>query len=165
MLNVLTTPGPVKLEGFQAIMKPSKFGYQLCAVIDYEYLTEEMWNDRYDALLLAEKKLKNLKTRDLRPEPWQKVSNGYKVKFSWTEEYRPKIYDSQNNLVNDDTLEIPEESMVNLAFYQKPYILKDGKTYGTSLKLVEVQVVRLGNPDTPRFPKTDGWVYKTRRET
>ena len=28
-----------------------------------------------------------------------------------------------------------------MAFYQKPYILKDNVTYGTSLKLVGVQVV------------------------
>ena len=32
-------------------------------------------------------------------------------------------------------------STVKLAFYQKPYILKDGVTYGTSLKLVGVQLV------------------------
>ena len=32
-------------------------------------------------------------------------------------------------------------STVKLAFYQKPYILKDGVTYGTSLKLQGIQVV------------------------
>jgi hypothetical protein len=36
-------------------------------------------------------------------------------------------------------------SRVKLAFYQKPYILKDGVTYGTSLKLVGVQLVALNN--------------------
>jgi hypothetical protein len=30
-----------------------------------------------------------------------------------------------------------------LAFRQKPYVLKDGVTYGTSLKLVGIQVVAL----------------------
>ena len=34
-------------------------------------------------------------------------------------------------------------SKVKLAFYQKPYILKDGVTYGTSLKLQGIQVVTL----------------------
>jgi len=34
-------------------------------------------------------------------------------------------------------------SRVKLAFYQKPYILRDGVTYGTSLKLVGVQLVSL----------------------
>jgi hypothetical protein len=36
-------------------------------------------------------------------------------------------------------------SRVKLAFYQKPYILKDGVTYGTSLKLVGVQLVSLAS--------------------
>jgi hypothetical protein len=36
-------------------------------------------------------------------------------------------------------------SRVKLAFYQKPYILRDGVTYGTSLKLVGVQLVSLNN--------------------
>ena len=34
-------------------------------------------------------------------------------------------------------------STVKLGFYQKPYILKDGVTYGSSLKLVGVQVVSI----------------------
>ena len=34
-------------------------------------------------------------------------------------------------------------SKVKLAFYQKPYILKDGVTYGTSLKLQGIQVITL----------------------
>ena len=36
-------------------------------------------------------------------------------------------------------------SRVKLAFRQKPYILRDGVTYGTSLKLVGVQVVSVGS--------------------
>jgi hypothetical protein len=35
-------------------------------------------------------------------------------------------------------------SKVRLAFYQKPYVLKDGITYGSSLKLLGVQVIELG---------------------
>ena len=38
-----------------------------------------------------------------------------------------------------------EGSTVKLAFYQKPYILKDGFTYGTSLKLVGVQVATVNS--------------------
>ena len=34
-------------------------------------------------------------------------------------------------------------STVKLAFYQKPYILRDEVTYGSSLKLVGVQVVSI----------------------
>ena len=36
-------------------------------------------------------------------------------------------------------------SKVKLAFYQKPYVLKDGVTYGTSLKLVGVQIVSVSS--------------------
>ena len=36
-------------------------------------------------------------------------------------------------------------SKVKLAFIQKPYVLKDGVTYGTSLKLVGVQIVSLAS--------------------
>ena len=32
-----------------------------------------------------------------------------------------------------------------MGFYQKPYILRDGVTYGSSLKLVGVQVVELNS--------------------
>ena len=49
-------------------------------------------------------------------------------------------------------------SRVNLAFYQKPYILKDGVTYGTSLKLVGVQLVSLNSGagvDTGSMPAED----------
>ena len=38
-----------------------------------------------------------------------------------------------------------EGSKGKLNFYQKPYILKDGVTYGSSLKLVGVQVVSLNS--------------------
>ena len=34
-------------------------------------------------------------------------------------------------------------STVKLGFFQKPYILKDGVTYGSSLKLLGVQVVSI----------------------
>ena len=34
---------------------------------------------------------------------------------------------------------------MKLAFYQQPYVLKDGVTYGSSLKLLALQVVSLNN--------------------
>ena len=36
-----------------------------------------------------------------------------------------------------------EGSKVKLGFHQKPYILRDGVTYGTSLKLSGVQIVSI----------------------
>ena len=32
--NIIKTDGPVVLDGYQAVLKPSKFGYSLSAIID-----------------------------------------------------------------------------------------------------------------------------------
>ena len=47
-------------------------------------------------------------------------------------------------IINTDT-PVYEGSKVKLGFHQKPYILKDGVTYGTSLKLSGVQIVSIQN--------------------
>jgi hypothetical protein len=72
------------------------------------------------------------------------VSEGkYKVKFSWNEETRPPVVDTEGTPITDDSTPIYSGSTVKVAFRQKPYILRDGVTYGTSLKLVGVQLVSL----------------------
>ena len=82
----------------------------------------------------------------LKPEPWEEVAEGqFKVKFSWNEENRPPVVDTEGPHVTDENTPMYSGSRVNLAFYQKPYILKDGVTYGTSLKLVGVQLVSLNS--------------------
>jgi len=72
------------------------------------------------------------------------VSEGkYKVKFSWNEETRPPVVDTEGTHITDEDTPMYSGSQVKIAFYQKPYILRDGVTYGTSLKLVGVQLVSL----------------------
>ena len=84
------------------------------------------------------------KRSTLKPEPWEEVTEGkYQVKFSWNDETRPPVVDSEGTLITDEDTPLYGGSKVNLAFYQKPYILKDGVTYGTSLKLAGVQVIAL----------------------
>ena len=135
------TEEPVTLEGFQAVLKPSKYGYSLATVLDEEVINE-LEVDRQSTLKWAESKLKNPKRSTLRPEPWEEAAQGkYKVKFSWNEETKPPIVDTDGSPVTDERLPLYEGSEVKLAFYQKPYILKDGVTYGTSLKLEGIQVV------------------------
>jgi hypothetical protein len=137
------TQNPVVLEGYQAILKPSKFGYSLSAILD-EKLIAALEEDRTDTLKWAEGKLKNPKRSVLKPEPWEEVSEGkYKTKFSWNESNRPPVVDSEGTPITNLDLPVYSGSKVKLAFKQKPYILKDGVTYGTSLKLVGVQVVEL----------------------
>ena len=139
--TIHTTDKPVTLEGFQAILAPSKFGYSLSAIVDND-LIDKLETERADVLKWAESKLKNPKRSTLKPEPWEEVSEGkYKLKFSWSEDRRPPVVDTEGVPVTDDKTPLYAGSTVKLGFYQKPYILRDGVTYGSSLKLVGVQVV------------------------
>jgi hypothetical protein len=139
------TQEPVVLEGYQAILKPSKFGYSLGALIDGK-LVEILEQDREETLKWAQSKLKNPKRSTLKPEPWEEVSDGkYKVKFSWNEETRPPVVDSEGTPISDENTPLYGGSRVKLAFRQKPYILRDGITYGTSLKLVGIQVISVNS--------------------
>jgi len=142
------TAQPLVLEGYQAVLKPSKFGYSLAALVD-QSLVDVLEDDRVESLKWAESKLKNPKRSTLKPEPWEEVDSDkdgypqYKVKFSWNEESRPPVVDTEGTHITDDNTPMYSGSRVKLAFYQKPYILRDGVTYGTSLKLVGVQLVSL----------------------
>ena len=141
--NIHKTEQPVVLEGYQAVLKPSKFGYSLAALVD-QSMVDVLEDDRVESLKWAESKLKNPKRSTLKPEPWEEVTEGqYKVKFSWNEETKPPVVDTEGTIITDDNTPMYAGSRVKLAFYQKPYILRDGVTYGTSLKLVGVQLVSL----------------------
>ena len=141
--NIIKTEQAVTLEGFQAVLKPSKFGYSLSAVVD-QSMVDCLETDREDSIKWAQSKLKNPKRSVLKPEPWEEVADGqYKVKFSWNEETKPPVVDTEGTLIEDENTPLYSGSQCKLAFYQKPYILKDGVTYGTSLKLVGVQVIAL----------------------
>jgi hypothetical protein len=141
--TIHVTQQPVTLEGYQAVLKPSKYGFSLSALVDSK-LVQRLEQDRVESLKWAESKLKNPKRSTLKPEPWEEVADDtYKVKFSWNEETRPPVVDSEGTPITDDTTPIYSGSQVKLAFKQKPYILRDGVTYGTSLKLVGIQVVAL----------------------
>ena len=135
------TDKPVTLEGFQAVVAPSKFGYSLGAIVGSDII-ETLEQERAEVLKWAESKLKNPKRSTCKPEPWEEVAEGkYKIKFSWNEENRPPVVDTEGTPVTDAKTPLYGGSTVKLGFYQKPYILRDGVTYGSSLKLVGVQVV------------------------
>ena len=168
----------VKLEGFQAILEPGKFGYSLSAVVDSS-VVDELETERTDVLKWAESKLKNPKRATLKPTPWEEVADGkYKLKFSWGEDKRPPVVDTEGTPLTDTKTPLYGGSTVKLGFYQKPYILRDGITYGSSLKLVGVQVVELnkeaagtesGDLDETQvadlFGKTDGYTASAVQET
>ena len=167
------TEQPVVLDGYQAVLKPSKFGYSLSAIVG-EDMIDALETDREQSLEWAQSKLKNPKRSVLKPEPWEEVAEGqYKVKFSWNEDTKPPVVDTEGTHITDENTPMYGGSTVKLAFYQKPYILKDGVTYGTSLKLVGVQLVSVkagAGVDTgdmndvdvaALFGKTDGFKAST----
>ena len=134
---------PVTLEGFQAILEPGKFGYSLSAVVD-DTVIDKLETERTEVLKWAESKLKNPKRATLKPTPWEEVAEGkHKIKFSWGEDKRPPVVDTEGSPVTDTKTPLYGGSTVKLGFYQKPYIIRDGVTYGSSLKLVGVQVVAI----------------------
>ena len=102
--NIHKTDSAVTLEGYQAVMKPSKFGYSLAAIVG-EDMKDTLEDDREDSLKWAQSKLKNPKRSTLKPEPWEEVAEGkYKVKFSWKEENRPPVVDTEGTPVTDVNL-------------------------------------------------------------
>ena len=137
------TKEPVTLEGFQAVMAPSKFGYSLSAIVDQE-MVDKLEEERNGFEGWWKSKLKNPKRSSLKPEPWEEVAEGkYKIKFSWNEETKPPVVDTEGTPVTDKRIPLYSGSTVKLAFYQKPYVLRDEVTYGSSLKIVGVQVVSI----------------------
>ena len=139
------TEQPVTLDGYQAVMKPSKFGYSLSAIVD-QSISDKLDTERAGYSAWYESRLKNPKRSVQKPEPWEEVApNQYKIKFSWNEQRRPPVVDTEGSPIVDEELPLYAGSQVKLAFYQQPYILKDGVTYGSSLKLLAVQVVSINN--------------------
>ena len=163
----------IKLEGFQAILEPGKFGYSLAAIVGTSII-DALELERQAVLKWAESKLKNPKRATLKPTPWEEVADGkFKIKFSWGEDKKPPVVDTEGTPVTDAKTPIYGGSTVKLGFFQKPYILKDGVTYGSSLKLVGVQVVEIAGSAAgvdadsmddkevaDLFGKTEGFVAK-----
>jgi hypothetical protein len=139
--------GPVQLEGYQAILAKSKFGYSLSALFP-ESWEDQLEDDRELSLKWAESRLKNPKRSVLKPTPWESTDAhpGFlKVKMSWNDENRPQVVDTDNVPVDDPGIPLYSGAVVRLIFKQKPYILKDGETFGTSLKCQGVQIISLKN--------------------
>ena len=143
MRNIHVTAEPVVLEGYQAIMKPSQYGYSLRAIVGKD-LIDKLEDERVDCLKWATARLKNPKRSSLKPEPWEEISDGkYIIKFSWKEETRPPVVDTEGTPLSDPDTPVYAGSTVKLGFVQKPYLLRDGISYGTSLKLSGVQIVTI----------------------
>jgi hypothetical protein len=149
-MTIHKTAEPVVLEGFQAILKPSEFGYSLKCIITDEALINNLTSERAELLKGVKAKLKNPKRSTEKPEPWEEVAQGrWSLKFSWDEKSKPTVVDAEGTLITSETLPIYSGSKVRLAFIQKGYTLKDGVTYGSSVKLSGIQVISLNSTGTP----------------
>ncbi len=76
----------VLLEGFQAILKASEYGYSMSIAVEDAAMIEKLEEERADELKYQESKLKNPRRKTVNPEPWEEVANGkYILKFRWDE--------------------------------------------------------------------------------
>ena len=110
-------------------------------------IVDALEKEREDCIKWCESKLTKAKNRCvLRPEPWEEVEKDqYTVKFSWAEDKCPPIVDTEGTPITNLDTPVYEGSKVKIGFHQKPYVMRDGVTYGTSLKLSGVQVVSIQN--------------------
>ena len=147
-MNTHVTPTPVTLEGYQAILKPSEWGYKLAALVNEE-LIKTLEDERESALEWARSKAKNPRRVTVKPEPWEELQNQqgtYQLRFSWKDgdKFIPVVVDTEGTKIEDIDTPVYSGSKVKLAFFQKPYILPAGDI-GTSLKLKAVQVISLNS--------------------
>ena len=138
--TIFKTEEPVVLEGYQAVLKPSKFGYSLNAIVGQD-VVDQLETDRPGSLAWAESKLKNPKRSTLKPEPWEEVAQGkYKIKFSWKDETKPVIVDTEGTVITDDNIPVYSGSKVKLAFTKS---LTSSKTMSPMAQASSLSVYRL----------------------
>ena len=61
--------------------------------------------------------------------------------MSWNEETRPPVVDTEGTPITDDNVPIYSGSLMKLAVQVRPYALRDGVTYGSSIKLKGAQLI------------------------
>lgn len=146
------TKKPVVLEGYQALLRPSKFGHKIEAIIEDEDLIAAL-DAKYaelNAQSLKNPKIKNPRRASAKPTPWEEVSAGrFKISFKWDEDSKPTIVDSQGVPIRDNSLRVYSGSTVRVAFDLRPYILKDGVTYGVKVVPSAIQVVSIASSYAP----------------
>ena len=139
--KTIVTQEPCRMEGYQAVFKPSKFGKCGLACIISQQEVDQLEEQRSDLLKWCLSKVKNARRSTLKPEPWEEVSEGqYQVKFKWDPSNPVPIVDSEGTPITEE-IPLYSGSLVKVAFRQSPYTLPDD-SYGTSLKLQAIQVIK-----------------------
>lgn len=151
--NIIKTTIPVELVGFQAIMRPSRYGYLLECITVEEELIDQLEDERVEMLEKLVEKIENPRMALLRPEPWIHLpeEKGFNMKFAWKEHTRPPVIDYTGVEITSESYPLYAGARCQLAMYQTPYLLKDPESeevrYGTTLRLSGIQVLELGNGD------------------
>ena len=152
--KIYVTKEPVTLNGYQAVFKPSEYGYSLAVDITDQALIDELNADR-ETLLEAQlngKAIKNKKRASCKPEPWEEREDAegvYNLKFKWADDSRPAIVDAEGTPIISDSLRVFSGSTVKVAFTQSGYTLKDGATYGTKVNIKSIQIISLAGKEPP----------------
>jgi hypothetical protein len=135
------TKEPVVLDGFQSLLKPTKYGFGVQVAVGQE-LIDQLVADREKLLSDLTSKLdaKKLKRMVLKTVPWEDIAEGtYRLKFSWDAKKKPVIIDSVGTVIDDPNTKIYNGSLVKVSFYQKGYRLPD--SYGTATNMLGIQVI------------------------
>lgn len=142
------TKEPVVLDGFQAVLKSTEYGFGAQVAVGKE-LIDRLLADRKELLSEVKSKLdpKKLKRMVEKPEPWEEIAEGtYRLKFSWDAKKKPVIIDSMGTVLDDPNIRLYNGSLVKVSFFQKGYTMPD--SYGTSIKILGMQVISIddGSP-------------------
>ena len=161
----------LKLHGYQAIFKPSRFGYSMSGLITDPTVIYQINDDRDDLLNIIYDEFDDLSKVTLRPEPWETIeADIIRIKYTWTEDNLPIAFDSNLNQVIDPDITLTEGSEVIATIHQHFYIQKDGRTCGTTFTCSSFQVVKACTPleavpeaietERSRYQQRDGFIYQ-----
>jgi hypothetical protein len=141
MNKSIVTQNPVRLEGYQAVFEPSKYGScGLMCIVD-QSIVDQLDSQRGELLDWCKSKVKNVRRSVMKPEPWEEVSEGqYQLKFKWKPDQPVPIVDSEGTPITE-AVPLFSGALVKVAFRQRPYTLPDD-SYGTTLKLQAIQVIK-----------------------
>jgi hypothetical protein len=144
MARTIHKTEPVQLEGYQAILKPSEYGYSMGILCSDASLIEKLEEERVEELKYQESQMKNPRRKVVNPEPWEEVADGkYLLKFRWDAKNKPGVVDTEGTAVTDPDIPLWSGSTVRVAFQHGGYTLPNGTTTGTKLYIKGIQIISL----------------------
>lgn len=146
MSKKVYTYGPVVLEGYQAILKPSKEynNFTLQFLTDDDDLISSLDEEFEQCVAWLKSKAKNPKRVQVLA-PWLEEEDKpgfYRLKFGWKAGYEPVIVDSEGTVITDPSLPLYSGSKVRVRFSLRPYTKPNP---GVKLQIIGIQVVSVAS--------------------